>query len=144
METRLIKIQSLLDNVRDNKSGIFSNKPHLVVILNKQLSVLIGDEKIHLSEFVIAKIKGRIAELQGHPEIMDGIFLLLPIFIQHPQEILRDTRAKDKYLFIISNPFVEVVIEVRRIESGKTEINTMHKLNIQELKRLERKFPVVL
>lgn len=144
MEIQLVKIEKLLSVVNKNTNGIFSSIPEPIIILNKNLSEIIGDNIVYLSEFVIAKIKGKVPELNSHVEITDDIFLLLPTLLQSPQEILKDTRALDKYLFIICNPFIEVVIEVRRIESNKTEINTLHKINIEELKRLERKFPVVL
>ena len=144
MPLQLSDIKSMLENINANKDGHFSKDPEPIAILNERISLLIRDTVIHLSEFVIAKVKGKIPALNYHPEITDDIFISLPSIIQYPQQVLKDTRASGKYLFIIESPFIEVVIEVRRIDSGKTEINTLHKITIEELKRLERKFPVVL
>lgn len=143
MTIKLVEIHDIISRV-DSKNGLFSKIPELISMLNSQISSIIGDDVVYISEFVIAKVKGKISELNSHPEITDEIIESIPYFIQKPQEILQDTRSGQKYLFITSNPFIEIVIEVRRIESGKTEINTLHKINTGELKRLERKFPVVL
>ena len=143
MAIELVKISDIILRV-NNKKGLFSKIPEPISMANSRISNIIGDDAIYISEFVIAKIKGRIKELNSHLEITDEIIKSIPYLINVPQEILRDTRSNKKYLFIISNPFLEIVIEVKRIESSKTEINTIHKINIEELKRLERKFPVVL
>jgi hypothetical protein len=143
MPIKLVKIRNIISRV-NNKNGSFSKNPELISILNSDISDIIGDNFVYISEFVIAKVKGKINELNGHPEITDEIIESIPYLIQRPHEILQDTRSGKKYLFIISNPFIEIVIEVRRIESGKTEINTLHRINTEELRRLERKFPVVL
>ena len=136
-------IKDLLLKVEKNTTGMYSKTPVLVAVLDKEISIIIGDRLIHLSEFVIAKIKGFIPELDGHKEITNGLFLKLPDLIARPFKILRDTRADRKFLFITISPQTEIVIEVRRIESALTEINTFHVVGIDKLKRLERKFPVV-
>lgn len=144
MSIKLVKIKNLLKKVNENDDGIFSRKPKPIVVITGHISNIIGDNVIYLSEFVIAKIKGKIPELNGHPEITDKIIISLPVFIQYPMLILKDTRVYNKYLFIIDNSFMEIVIEVKRTESNKTEVNTLHKINHEELKRLEHKFPVIL
>ncbi len=144
MPIQLIEIGDLLTRVNNNHDGIFRKIPEPIVILCEDISSIIGDDSIFLSEFVIAKVKGKIPLLSGHPEITDEIIISLPSLIQFPLKIFQDTRANNKYLFIIAHPSLEVVIEVKRLESGKTEINTFHKIGIDEIKRLERKFPVVL
>ena len=143
MIIKLVKISNIISRV-NNKNSLFSRKPEPISILKSAISDIVGDNVVYISEFVIAKIKGKIKELNGHLEITDKIIGTIPCLLNKPKEILRDTRSNKKYIFIISNPSIEIVIEIRRVESGKTEINTLHKININELKRLERKFPVVL
>lgn len=144
MESKIRKnIEELLIKVEENKTGTYSKVPVLVAVLDEEIGSIIGDEFVHISEFVIAKIKGLIPELDGHKEITDDLFIKLPKLLEKPFEILIDTRANRKFLFITISPRTEIVIEVRRFESGITEINTFHLVGIDELKRLERKFPVV-
>ena len=143
MNANPANIKDILEKVESNSTGIYPKTPVLIVVLNPEIAGIIGDRFIHISEFVIAKVKGLIPELDGHPEITDELFIKLPVLITHPFKILRDTRADRKFLFITVSPQTEIVIEVRRFESGLTEINTFHKVEIDELKRLERKFPVV-
>ena len=136
-------IENLLKKVEKNNTGVYSKTPMLIATLNKEISDIVGDQLVHISEFVIAKIKGLIPELDGHKEITNDLFLKLPKLLGRPFEILTDTRANRKFLFITISPRTEMVVEVRRFESGMTEINTFHLVSIDELKRLERKFPVV-
>lgn len=136
-------IEDLLLRVEKNDTGVYSKTPVLIAILNGEVSSIVGDRFVYISEFVIAKIKGLIPELDGHKEITDGLFLKLPKLLEKPFEILIDTRADRKVLFITISPRTEIVIEVGRFESGLTEINTFHFVGIDELKRLECKFPVV-
>jgi len=144
MESKIRKnIEELLIKVEENKTGTYSKTPVIVAVLNKEIGDIVGDRFVHISEFVIAKIKGLIPELDGHKEITDDLFIKLPKLLEKPFEILIDTRANRKFLFITISPRTEIVIEVRRFESGITEINTFHLVGIDELKRLERKFPVV-
>lgn len=143
MNANPANIKDILEKVDSNLTGVYSKKPQLIAIIDAEITGIIGDRLIHISEFVIAKVKGLIPELDGHPEITDELFLKLPVFIAYPYKILRDTRADRKFLFITASPQTEIVIEVRRFESGVTEINTFHKVELDELKRLERKFPVV-
>lgn len=136
-------IFDLVDRVNRNTTGLFKRESELVVVLPLLISNIIKSDKIYLSEFIIAKVKGRIYGQNGHPEITDKMFLDIPYNLSHPREILEDNRNNKKYLFININPLSEIVVEISRFDSGKTEINTIHIINPQELKRLESKFPVV-
>ncbi len=138
-----MSIKNILERVNKNKTGIFRRDSELIVTLPEEISCIIGDDKIHLSEFIVAKVRGFIKDKVGHPEITDDIFLKIPQNLSNPKEILQDIRASKKYLFINANPLHEIVVEIFRRESGRTEINTIHIINIHELKRLEHKFPVV-
>jgi hypothetical protein len=129
----LTNIKNLLLKVEGNNTGIYSKKPALIAILNEEIANIVGDRFVHISKFVIAKIKGLIPELDGHKEITDELFLKLPKLLEKPFEILIDTRAKRKFLFITISPRTEMVVEVRRVESGMTEINTFHLVGIDEL-----------
>ena len=60
-------IEKLLKKVEKNNTGVYSKTPVLIATLNKKISDIIGDRFIQISEFVIAKIKGLIPELDGHP-----------------------------------------------------------------------------
>ncbi len=113
-------------------------------MVNENISNIIGDDCIHVSEFIVAKIKGKIIEHNGHPEVTDDIFLKIPATLQNPCMIFKDDRHPKKFLFIGELPMYEIVVEVKRIESGRTEINTVHIIDSKELKRLERKFPALL
>lgn len=102
--------------------------------------MLIGDDRIHISEFIIAKIKGLIPKLDGHPEITDEIFHRLSGDLLNPIRIAKDRRSSNKYLFIARRPAHLIVIEIKRVESGKTEINTIYRIDQKEQRRLD-KFP---
>lgn len=140
---KLIRIQNLIRRVNANKTGIFRRDSELIAILPKEIASVIGDDKIHISEFIVAKIKGRINELNNHPEITNQMFLRIPRSLSQPFKILKDTRNREKYLFINNNPLHEIVVEISRNNSDKSEINTMHIIDSRELKRLEHKFPAV-
>lgn len=135
-----ILIKNLLDRVNSNATSIFSRIPEAIVILDSELSRKIGDNRIHISEFIIAKVKGLIPTLGGHPEISDKIFERLPLNLCNPNKVILDKRLPNKYLFIASNPTHLIAVEVRRKESGKTEINTIYKIDRKEQRRLD-KFP---
>ena len=107
------KIQKLIESVNIINTGIFKRGPE------------------------------KIVTLPSHPEISDEILLKIPINLSFPKEILEDTRTIKKYIFISIDPLHEIVVEICRKDSGKSEINTVHLINSQELKRLENKFPVV-
>jgi hypothetical protein len=133
-------IEDLLDRVNSNTTGIFSRAPEAIVILGSELAEKIGDDRVHISEFIIAKVKGLIPTLGGHPEITDDIFGRLPLSIFNPSRVILDKRSPNKYLFIADNPTHLIAIEVRRKESSKTEINTIYKIDKKEQRRLD-KFP---
>ena len=139
-EQKLIDICRILTRVHRNSTGFFSRTPEPIAILDFNTSEALKGEVIHISEFVIAKIKGCVARLAGHPEITDGIFCRLPFNLCNPIRIVKETRSANKYLFIAENPLHLIVIEVRRMQSGKTEINTIYRINREEQRRLE-KFP---
>lgn len=136
-------IHSLVKRVNENTTGIFKRDSELIVVLPYKIAKFIRSNYVNLSEFIIAKVKGKIEGIAGHPEIMDEIFFKIPFSLSYPREILEDTRLNKKYLFININPLNEIVVEISRFDSGKTEINTIHLINPNELKRLEQKFPVV-
>ena len=83
-ELPIIFIDDLLDRVNSNATGIFSRIPEVIVILDSELARRIGDERIHISEFIIAKVKGLIPTLGGHPEITDETFKRLPLNLLNP------------------------------------------------------------
>lgn len=122
---------------------LFSREPQRIAILPKHIATIVGDTEVYLSEFIIAKVMGLVGGLAGHPEITRSILERLPKGLADPMKILQDTRMGKKYLFINQDPLHEIVVEIARRESGRAEINTIHKIDIDELKRLEHKFPVV-
>ncbi len=136
-------IQRLVKSVNDNATGIFERNSRKIVTLPNAIASVIGSKEIYISEFIIAKIKGKIRNLPNHPEISDEVLLKIPISLSFPEEILQDTRTIKKYIFISIDPLHEIVVEICRKNSGKSEINTIHLINPQELKRLENKFPIV-
>jgi hypothetical protein len=137
----LSNVKDLVNRVNTNETGVFSRIPELIVILEPNLAQVIGDDHIHISEFIIAKMKGMIPALDGHLEITDLIFKELPMNINNPKEILVDKRVVGKYLFIARDPVHVIVIEVMREESGMTEINTIYPISEKERRRLD-KYPI--
>jgi hypothetical protein len=140
-----LKICDLLGEVNQNYSGVFNRDSHLITILPKEITQVIGDYRIHISEFIIAKVKGRIEGFVGHPQITEDVFLKIPDNLLKPSKILKDIRTvnKNKFLFINSNPLHQIVIDILRLESGLTEINTIFDMKKDELKRLEARLPTV-
>ena len=139
-------IHNLLEKVEKNATGIYPKVPVLIAVLNKEISEIVGDRFVHISEFVIAKIKGLIPELDGHKEITDQIFLRIASSLDNPLYIYTDTRTpnKKKFLFVANEPLHLLVIEVLRLESGVTEINSIFPLGERTLKQLGSKFQAVL
>jgi hypothetical protein len=142
---KLSTIYDLVRKVNANKTGIFKRKPKLIVILPNNIAAIIGDNKVHISEFVMAKIKGRIKGYKGHPKITDEVLFNLPRSLSNPRKIIQDTRKgnRKEYLFINIEPLHQIVVEIERRLSGHTEINTIFDTTINELKRLEDKLPTV-
>ena len=138
-------MENLIERVNKNTTGIFKRDSELIVTLPKIISVVIGDNKIYISEFIIAKVKGKIKELGGHPEITDEIFEMLPISLSKPNIIYEDNRVMDrnKYIFIKIDPAHQIVVQVCRPDSGKTEINTIIPLNYKKRKQLEKNLKAV-
>lgn len=136
-------IYDLVDRVNKNTTGIFKRDSELVVTLPAVIANVIKNNRIYLSEFIVAKIKGLIKGNSGHKEITDHVLFDIPKNLSKPREIIEDTRGNKKYLFININPLHTVVVEISRANWGKTEINTIYPLDSKELKRLENKFPVV-
>ena len=137
---QLSEIRDLLERVNLNKTGTFSRIPEAIVILDSVLAERIGDDVIYISEFIIAKVKGLVPALKGHTEITDEMFERLPLSLCNPNRIILDKRSLNKYLFIANNPIHLIAVEVRRKDSGKTEINTIYRIDRKEQKRLD-KFP---
>ncbi len=121
----------------------FSREPQRIAILPKHIATIVGDTEVYLSEFIIAKVMGLVDGLSGHPEITRATLEKLPENLEHPIKIFKDIRSQKKYLFIHADPLHQVVVEIARKESGKTEINTIHLINPDKLKKLEHKFPTV-
>ena len=140
---KIISINTQINSVNNNQSGIYRRESELIVVLPLKLANIIGTDSIYMSEFIIAKIKGKIKNIEGHKEITDLILSKVPESLSSPLEIIQDTRYDKKYLFVNIDPLHEIVVEISRNFSFKSEINTIHLINVQELKRLERKFPVV-
>jgi hypothetical protein len=138
-------VEDLIKSVNDNRSGIFKRDPELIVVLPNSIAGIIGDDKIYLSEFIIAKIKGKIEGYEGHPKITDEVFLKIPQSLSYPYKILQDNRRKKRkeYLFINTDPLHQIVVEVERRPGGLTEINTIFESTFGELKRLEGILPTV-
>lgn len=140
-----LEICDLLEKVNMNTSGVFDRTPRLISILPQNISEVIEDNKVYISEFIIAKVKGRVKMFDGHLLITDKIFLQISETLSNPDKILSDNRIahKNKFLFIILNPLYLIAVEVKRLESGLTEVNTIYELEYTELKRLEAKLPTV-
>lgn len=137
-------ISRILTGVKKNKTGIFDRNPELVATLPPHIAGIISEENIYISEFIIAKIKGLVHRYPGHPEISDEVFKKVNNALIDLDKILVDNRilGRKKYIFKSLNPLLLVVIEIKRKETGKTEINTIYTPKIKELKRLEGKLPV--
>ncbi len=138
-------IKNLIKRVNGNKTGIFTRDPELIVILPETIATIIGSSDVYISEFIIAKIKGKIRELGGHPEISDNTLERLPESLSKPFKIYEDNRTpdRDKYIFIKIDPAHQIVVEIHRPESGKTEINTIIPLNSKKRKQLEKNLKAV-
>lgn len=138
-------MEDLINRANGNKTGIFKRDSELIVVLPENISKIIGDSKIYISEFVIAKVKGKIKGFSGHPLITNEVLISIPVNLSNPFEILHDTRKlpRKEYLFISIAPLHQIVVEIERRESGFSEINTIFDTTFQELKRLEVKLPTV-
>ena len=53
----------IIQRVNNNKTGIYNRNPELIAIIGIEISSIIGDSHIHISEFIVAKVKGKIV---GH------------------------------------------------------------------------------
>lgn len=143
--TKIINVAVLLEGVNSNKSGIFNKESELIAVLPKDIALTIGDNRIHISEFIIAKIKGLIVGNNGHPEITEDIFIKLPESLSNPFKIYEDNRVlnRNKYIFIKLDPDHQIIIEIFRPESGRTEINTIIPLVLRKRKQLEKNLKAV-
>jgi hypothetical protein len=137
---KLTNIADVVTRVNTNQTGKFLRVPEPIIMLRSEIASVIGDTFIHISEFIIAKIQGRIKDNVGHPEITDEILVRLPYALNNPIKIHTDIRSERKYIFIASDPLHVIIIETRRMETGLTEINTIYRIDRQEQRRLE-KFP---
>lgn len=70
-----LDIHKLIKKVDENTTGIFERTPELIVLLPEMIAKIIGSSKIYLSEFIVAKVKGRIKGFNGHPEITNDVFI---------------------------------------------------------------------
>lgn len=140
-----LKIEELLVKVNENQTGKFNRDPQLIAILPQKIACIIGDDKIYISEFVIAKIKGMVMGVSGHPKITDEVFKKVPESLSNPYRIFRDIRRLDKkeYLFINMEPLHQIIVEIERKFNNLSEINTIFETSLSELKRLEGKLPTV-
>jgi hypothetical protein len=71
--TPLSNIQDIISRVNSNITGKFSRTPEPIVILSPKILKAIGDDMVHISEFIVAKVKGLIPDLNSHFEITDDI-----------------------------------------------------------------------
>src|SRR5882724_4357709 len=95
-EGPLTTIENILDDLVRNTSGIFSRTPLPIFVLPLKISNIVGDDIIHISEFVIAKVQGRMGFNKGHPEITREIFLTIPDTLSEPFKIHEDKRMVDR------------------------------------------------
>lgn len=142
---RVRSIRRLITSVERSKTGMFEKKPICIGTLSVHLASIVKDDRIHLSEFVVAKIKGRIKGFHGHPNLTNEILLRIPNTLRFPCRVYHDNRVEGrmKYLFVGKDPKHIVAVEVRRREYGLTVINTVFDTFDSELKRLEARLPVV-
>lgn len=140
-----LNIHKLIDNVNQNNTGIYNRTPELIAKLPRKISKIIGSRDVYISEFIIAKVKGKIEGIKGHEKINDEVLEKIPQNLSRPHRIMSDSRKNDRkeYLFINIDPLHQIVVEVERKSSGLTEINTVFETTPSELKRLEGKLPTV-
>lgn len=134
-------IKDIIDRVNTNSNGIYDRVPKPIVTLPPEISKIVGGDTIHLSDFVVAKIKGLISGLGGHSEITDQMISELPQRLAAPLEILKD--GEKKYFFINQDPQTRAVVEIGRNAQGITEVSTYHPLGDRTQKQLEKNFPTV-
>lgn len=132
-------VTDILDRVDGNTTGTFDKTPHVVTTLPEKIADVVGDKQVHLSDFVVAKVKGLISTIKGHPEVTNDMFAKIPDNLSDPSKILSDPRTdgRTKYLFLGDNPTHQIVVELYRPESGKTEINTIIPMGDRSIKQLE-------
>ena len=138
-------IRLFLERIEGDTSGLFSKELKLAVILRPTISDIIGDNEIYISEFIVAKIRGKTRGNAGHPEITDEIFLNVPYTLNHPFVIYQDPRkaGKTKFIFIEVDKNHQIIVEICRIETGKSEINTIIPIGERTLKQLGGKLQAV-
>ncbi len=138
-------MKDLIRRIKENTTGIFKRDPELIAVVPSVIARIIHSNNIYISEFVIAKIQGKIKNHKGHSKITDDVLLRLPHSLCYPYQILEDVRKKNRkeYLFINIDPLHQIVVEVERMPGGITEINTVFDTTSEELKRLEGKLPTV-
>lgn len=129
--------RELIENVNPGKD-IYSKELFLVCELTEAIAIKIGDDKIFVSEFVIAKIMDYIPTIAGHPEVTKDFLLNLPKLLNSPTEILKDTKEDSKVFIICGKPKYRVVLEIKR-KNYRTEINTIHKIRESTLRKLKSK-----
>lgn len=129
--------RDLILNIDESKI-LFSKELILVCKVTKDIQDKIGDSEIYISEFVVAKIKGFIPKLEGHPEVNNEFFLDLPSLLNNPLEILIENSNRKKRYVICGEPTHRVILEIKR-QNNKTEINTIHPIRQSALERMEKK-----
>lgn len=116
----------------------YSKSLVLVCSFSQELSRRIGDNEVYVSEFIVAKIMGYIKHLQGHPEVGNKFLLQLPRLLKKPKKILmRNDRPRERYV-ICGKENHRVVLEISR-RGRFTEINTIHLIRDDNLRKLEDK-----
>ncbi len=127
----------ILKNISPNKNK-YSHELIRVCVFDKSISRRIGDRRVYISEFVLAKILGYVKHLNGHPDVDLKFLLELPRFLKDPNEVLmRTDRPKERYV-ICGNPSHRVVLGIKR-NNNVTEINTIHRIRESTLNRLRVK-----
>lgn len=138
-------IERILLQVRENVDGYYSRLPVEVARLHPKLGFGPLISRVHLSEFVIAKIMGRIPDFLGHDDWKDVDFVAVPHLLKNPAIVLRDSRSNSKYLHIDASESRRlIVVEVERRPSGHTSINTMYRIDPAEYKRLCKRHKIML
>ena len=136
------KLEDILAEIESKAH--FSKELFKICNFNKAISDILHEDELYISEFVIAKISGLIPNLHGHPEITHDIVCGLSDIINMSHEILADSRREQTYLIVNKVESVIVVVKVKRLETGKTEVMTIYGVGEREQKRLEHKHPVFL
>lgn len=129
--------QKLIHEIHPSKKS-YSRDLIRVCVFSGEIAQRLGDHEVHISEFIVAKILGYVDYLRGHPEVTKMFLIKLPVLLLKPKQILmRDDRPSERYI-ICGERNHRVVLEIKR-NGIVTEINTIHLLREENLRKLEKK-----